>query len=66
MADLPQRCPSCGKKLERVRQSANSVLNADQFDAVRAGDWFCQTCPSNGRGWSNVKYWWDRELMEAP
>lgn len=55
-------CPDCGKPLERVTRSRDSYLNDDQFDAVRAGDWFCEMCPSNERGNARYRYFWDREL----
>jgi hypothetical protein len=39
------------------------MLNDDQFDAIRAGDWYCNTCPSNGRGNTPYRYFWNRELL---
>jgi hypothetical protein len=41
------------------------MLNDDQFDAVRAGDWYCVKCPSNNRGNTPFRYWWDSELTQA-
>lgn len=58
-------CPTCGTRLEKVRQSAESSLNAYQFLAIRAGDWYCKTCPDNSRGKSGLCYWWDREIADA-
>ena len=58
-------CPQCGSDLLPVLQSPTSPLNRDQFDAQRAGDWYCRTCPDNGRGHSRLCYWWDRELTAA-
>lgn len=55
-------CPGCGKPLQKVKQSPNSMLNAEQFDAVRAGDWFCETCPGNGRAAGGYRYFWDGDL----
>lgn len=60
-----QVCPQCGGPLERVRQSAGSALNSYQFDAVKAGDFYCKSCPTNERGQSPFCYWWERELPEA-
>lgn len=37
-------CPKCNLRLERVPQSP--YLNSDQWDAVKAGDWFCRWCPT--------------------
>lgn len=59
---MPPKCPLCGKELEPVRQSANSPLNSDQFDASKAGDWFCE-CSSNGRGNAPYAYFWNREVI---
>jgi hypothetical protein len=42
------------------------MLNDDQFDAVRAGDWYCDTCPSNERGNTGYRYFWTRELAQPP
>lgn len=54
-------CPLCEKPLEKVRRSTSSPLNEDQFDAVKAGDWFCD-CSDNGRGNAPFAYFWNREL----
>lgn len=40
-------------------------MNNEQFDSVKAGDWYCQVCPDNGRGESGLCYWWDKDLEEA-
>lgn len=58
-------CPQCHGKLRRVTQSTNSPLNSDQFDAVKAGDWYCPTCPSNNRGNLNLCYFWTHELLDS-
>lgn len=55
-------CPKCRGPVIRVRQSANSPLNRDQFDSCKAGDFYCEACPDNGRGNSGLCYWWEREL----
>jgi hypothetical protein len=57
-------CPKCKKPLKRVRQGANSMLNNEyQFDAVKAGDWFCE-CHNNERGNLPYAYFWDKEVQE--
>jgi hypothetical protein len=33
---------------------------------VRAGDWYCDTCPSNERGNTGYRYFWTRELAQPP
>lgn len=53
-------CPTCGCALFKVRNES-SYLNDDQFDAVKAGDWFCHTCVGK-EARSGFKYWWNREL----
>jgi hypothetical protein len=57
-------CPKCGNPLEKVRQSSNSPLNEEQFDSVRAGDWFCK-CHSNERGNKPWAYFWDSEVLQS-
>ena len=56
-------CPQCGKPLQKVTQSERSLLNTDQFDASRAGDYYCKVCPSNGRGKLLYCYWWQHETV---
>lgn len=56
-------CPDCRKPLAKVTRSRSSMLNDDQFDAIRAGDWYCATCPTNNRGNTPYRYFWDRELL---
>lgn len=60
-------CPGCGGTLRSVTQDAGSPLNADQFDAVRAGDWWCEKCPPSPtqEGRTNVRYWWNRDLCKV-
>lgn len=56
-------CPQCRGLLTRVRRSPTSPLNQDQFDSAKAGDYFCPTCPDNGRGHRPLCYWWEHELL---
>lgn len=37
----PVRCPNCQEPMNPVRNTSG-YLNSDQFDAVKAGDWFCK------------------------
>jgi len=55
-------CPQCVGPLVEVVQSSNSMLNAEQFESQKAGDYYCPTCPDNDRGKDNKCYWWLREL----
>lgn len=54
------KCPACRGELTRV--VGNGMLNDDQFDSIKAGDWYCRACPENGRGKMNYCYWWSSEL----
>lgn len=53
-------CPQCNAELKRVPRS--NWLNDEQYEAVKAGDWFCETCPDNWRGQSGLCYFWDSEI----
>lgn len=57
------KCPQCDGPLVRVVQGSG-YLNRDQFDAVKAGDWYCTRCPDNGRGQSGLCYWSDNEVVK--
>jgi len=37
------------------------MLNDDQFDAIKAGDFYCDQCPGD-RGKSGLRYFWKAEL----
>jgi len=58
-------CPQCRNPLEKVRRGSNSPLNEEQFDAIKAGDWFCKKCPSNSRSKSPFAYFWDSEISSG-
>ena len=58
------RCPQCGYTLRTVFQSPDSSLNQYRFDAIKAGDYYCDVCPPNNRSSSNrYCYWWRREVF---
>ena len=60
-----RRCPQCKEAVRRVVQSLGSLLNADQWNATKAGDWLCVSCPSNGRGKSLYgRYLWESEVLK--
>lgn len=59
------KCPLCKNELQPVLQERGSVLNEDQFAAVRAGDYYCTRCPDNGRGNTGYRYFWARELAPS-
>lgn len=58
------KCPNCGYALEKVTYPSGSMLNRDQFDATRAGDWYCG-CHNNNRGNRPYAYFWDREVAAS-
>lgn len=39
-------------------------MNDYQYSSVKAGDWFCEVCPDNGRGQSGLCYWWNKEIED--
>lgn len=57
-------CPQCGGRLEAVTYPSDSMLNRDQFDSVRAGDWYCTNC-KGVEARSGHKYWWDSDLGKS-
>lgn len=61
----PHKCPKCGGQLFEVRYDPNSMLNRDQFESIRAGDWYCTTCKSD-KAKSEYEYFWERELAGKP
>ncbi len=56
------KCPDCDNELEEIVLPLNSMLNEDQFESVKAGDFVCYNCPPNGRSKSPYKYFWKSEL----
>jgi hypothetical protein len=56
------KCPKCGKPLTRVRQREPKMLNDDQFDSIKAGDYFCAGC-NGDRGKRGLLYFWEHELI---
>lgn len=58
-------CPQCFSPLKGVTQSQNSPLNEYQFDAVKAGDYYCALCKGDESN-TGFKYWWTRDLKVFP
>lgn len=50
-------CSVCQKPLKKVEQSPDSMLNEQQFAAIRAGDYYCEKCD----GIVN-RYFWKKEI----
>lgn len=51
----PVPCPECGEAMNVVRDTGG-YLNRDQFDAIKAGDWFCKRHEAIVYAWdSSVK-----------
>lgn len=57
-------CPKCGQALKKVLYPNGSMLNEYQWESIRAGDYYCESCPDNGRGNDKLCYWWKSELTE--
>lgn len=57
-------CPLCGGVLREVFYNPCSLLNRDQWQALRAGDFCCDTCPGD-ESWNGKKYFWRRELAPS-
>ncbi len=45
MKTEPYKCPGCGGKLGHVPPS--KWMNDEQWDASKAGDYFCDECPES-------------------
>jgi hypothetical protein len=56
---INKRCPQCGESLNAVTN--NGPLNDDQFDAIKAGDWYCERC-EDGSIRNGKKHWRDKDL----
>lgn len=54
-------CPTCKAALTKVVQDSNSLLNSDQFDSLKPGDWYCTTCPPDEG--QKYKFWRDRQVL---
>lgn len=57
-------CPMCNAQLQFVRQSSDSYLNREQFNAAKAGSWYCEACkdPETRTGF---KYWSNTEVKRS-
>lgn len=55
------RCPFCQGPLRPVLQPAGSMLNQDQFAAIRAGDYYCVQCKGEQSA-TGFRYFWRHEL----
>src|SRR5271166_3070179 len=56
-------CPDCGGALEKVVYPEDSMLNRYQFDAIRAGDFFCRRCKGN-QAKTGFRYFWKSDLEQ--
>jgi len=61
------KCPSCKGSLKVVRQN-KFHLNSDQFDAIRAGDYYCKVCPEEvgtaKKANTGYAYFWASQVKE--
>jgi hypothetical protein len=56
-----KKCPKCGKELVEITYPFNSMLNEEQFDAVKAGDYYCEKCQASTLP-NGCSYFWESEL----
>lgn len=56
----PLRCPVCAGELKSVTNETG-WMNSEQFDSVKAGDFYCEHCKGE-EGKSGHKYFWDKDL----
>ena len=54
-------CPLCKGPLHEVHYNRDSMLNRYQFDAVKAGDYYCESCKGTEAA-TGFKYFWKSEL----
>jgi hypothetical protein len=61
-SETPEKptCPDCARPLQKVRYEGG-YLNEDQFDSIRAGDWFCEKCPKLDPP-KRYRYFWNRDI----
>jgi len=61
-------CPGCRGNLKRVIQAEPQFLNPEQYDAIKAGDWYCDKCPASvgtsekQPSTSAYAYFWDKDI----
>lgn len=60
------KCSACGARLQEVTRGPNSYLSADQFDADKLGDWFCECCPEGPNKGSRKHRYFDNYELAAP
>lgn len=60
-ASREPRCPGCGGPVKPTGPGPG-WMNAEQWDAEKAGDWYCEACSKNGRGRTGFAYWTDAEV----
>lgn len=58
-------CPVCRGPLKEVTNTGG-WMNAEQFDASKAGDFYCEKCPSNGRSNADKFCYWNRSEAIIP
>lgn len=56
-------CPECNHPLSRAVPTGGSLaLSEGQFEAIKAGDWYCDAGCKGTRGKSGLRYYWESEL----
>jgi len=62
---MDPNCPDCGTKLEKVVYDSSYLLNFDQWDSIKAGDYYCPGECKGDRGKSGLRYFWERALTDS-
>lgn len=57
------KCPICDNDLCIVKQTQNSVLNSEQFDSIKCGDYYCSKCRDDDTK-TGYKYFWEGQLKK--
>ncbi len=57
-------CPSCKTPLHRVTYPGG-CLNPDQWDSVRAGDWYCDQPKCAAASDAMYRYFWNADLIDT-
>jgi len=55
------KCPDCGRGLLNVEYPHGSMLNEEQFESAKEGDFFCAWCKDSNTK-TGYKYFWERDL----
>lgn len=55
-------CPQCGHLLHVVPYPMDSYMNREQWESLKAGDYFCIVC-QNPKTKTGYTYFWEDDLV---